>query len=96
MEIITSETDLTESDLDDNGTPAGQAFEWMDGMDVETDPCTYPTVTSRFSAALFFYALAGESWTRSDGWLSSLPECEWYQVSCDDGDGQVTGITLRK
>ena len=96
MEIITSETDLEESDLDDDNTAVGQAFEWLDGFDQDTDPCTYPTVVPRFSMAVFFYSTGGESWTRRDGWLSPTPECDWYQVSCDDDDGLVTGITLSK
>lgn len=94
MEVITNETNLQESDLDDNSTPTGQAFEWLDGFDEDTDPCTYPTVVSRFAMAVFFFATGGESWKDRTGWLSPQPECEWYQVSCDDDDGLVTGIAL--
>jgi len=92
-ELFSEVTDLEL--LDDDDTPQGQAFEWIDGFDT-VDPCTYPTVTDRFALVTFFYSTGGESWSNRTGWLSGAPECEWHGISCDDDDGRVTGLYLSK
>lgn len=94
LEVLSPVTDtglLTGGD----STPQGQAFEWLDGMDTSTDPCTYATLTQRYSLAVFFYATGGAGWTTRTGWLSPAAECSWYNVDCDNED-LVSGIRLRK
>ena len=65
-------------------TPQGEAFEWLDTVDTGTDVCTYPTTKQRYSLAVLYYATNGTFWNQQTGWLSGLPECTWFQVTCDE------------
>ena len=43
----------------------------------------------------FYYATNGANWTENAEWLSTLGECLWFGVFCEDGV-RVTNVTLRK
>lgn len=79
----------------DPATPQGKAFEWLVTADLETDVCTYATLESRYSMATLYYSTDGDNWTSSTNWISSLSECNWEFVLCDD-DEQVTHLSLGK
>jgi hypothetical protein len=82
-----------ESTLLNGETPQGQAFEWLDGMDTETDPCSYPTLEQRYALATMYYSTNGDDWRNNQEWLSAAPECDWYKITCNE-DGQVVAINL--
>jgi hypothetical protein len=88
---------LPVSDLDailDASTPQGEAFSFILGdATVIDDVCAYPTIEQRFGLATFYFSTNGANWTNSSNWISELPECQWFGVSCEDGF-IATNITL--
>jgi hypothetical protein len=70
--------------LQDNDTPQGKAFDHMLTEDslFRANPCI-STLEQRFALTTLYFATKGESWTRSDSWISDEHECEWFGVSCD-------------
>ena len=80
----------------DPATPQGEAFQWFDesgGVDV----CTYPTAQQRYALAVLYFSTNGDGWTDNTGWLSGLPECGWFGVTCDAAFIEfVTALDLRK
>ena len=34
------------------------------------------------------------SWRKADGWLSSLPCCDWFGVTCAEGSGELVKLRL--
>ena len=71
-----------------NKPPAMRAMSWIlfgDDHDSEDDPL------SRFSLAVLYYAMNGEGWSYSDGWLSNQEVC-----SSTEGAGNWFGITCRR
>lgn len=90
--------------------PYTRAMNWItseDGLYVAPE---YPLLTQRFVAAYIYFATSRVhgAWkdcvtrpqecnpNREDGedWLSSVSECEWLGVFCDD-DGYITVLSLR-
>jgi hypothetical protein len=91
LQSVTSEDLLLNRSL-----PQGQAFLWLLDTDITTDPCIYPSVKQRYSVAVIYFALGGNNgagWIESTGWLSSMEECDWARVNCDEKGG-VTGLQL--
>jgi hypothetical protein len=70
--------------LQDSDTPQGKAFDHMVTEDrlFRANPCI-STLEQRFALTTLYFATKGESWTRSDSWISDEHECEWFGVSCD-------------
>jgi hypothetical protein len=83
-----------ESTLLNPQTPQGQAFEWLDGMDTGTDPCSYTTLQQRYALATMYYSTNGDGWRNNEEWLSAAPECDWYQITCTQDTGEVIAINL--
>eukprot|EP00980_Cylindrotheca_fusiformis_P025242 scaffold13311_cov161-Cylindrotheca_fusiformis.AAC.8 len=66
------------------GTPQNQARSWIDDSD-EALICADQSdmIEQRYRAAVIYYALEGDSWTTSTGWLDGSSECEWFGVECE-------------
>ena len=73
-----------------SATPPELALQWL----VEDDPLQFSVDTSaeqfrlgqRFALLVIWFALSGESWDVSTGWLTNSDECQWYGVSCAETD----------
>lgn len=86
-----------ESILVDSSTPQGQAFGFLANDDPGLqDPCSSSTIEQRYGLATFYYALEGENWFETDGWLSGSSECEWLGVECGDNSNMIQFLRLRK
>jgi len=66
-------------------------------------PPSLPSVPNQERQVLMelFTVTAGQSWTKRDGWGTSLPVCDWHGVSCDfvEGDANrpvVAGLSLAR
>jgi len=86
---------FNETLLMDPATSQGSAFSWLNGSDVETTNCLYPTVVQRYALATFYFATEGDSWTDYEGWLSADDECTWKGIDCGDGE-EVSTIDLNR
>ena len=54
-----------------------------------THPCT-PNPSARTMSGT-----GGDvSWRKADGWLSSLPCCDWFGVTCAEGSGELVKLRL--
>jgi len=51
-----------------------------------------PEQDERQALVALYQATNGESWSKSDGWLSDQPICTWYGVTCIEG--WVVGLDL--
>jgi hypothetical protein len=87
-----------ESLLTDPSTPQGKAFEYMATTDPHlSDPCASTTLQQRFGLTTMYYALGGEEWKDSQGWLGEEHECLWFGIECTGGNpGVATMVTLGK
>ena len=69
---------------------------WLGGY-VNQPPPPLPGKTSsetdRQALIALYNATGGETWNRSDNWLSELPTSEWYGVDTD-ADGRVIDLRL--
>ena len=74
-------------------TPQGQAYRWLLNDDpLQIDPCTYPTVEQRYALATFFFSTGGDNWIVNSAWMSVAGECDWFGITC--ADGQATAIEM--
>jgi Leucine-rich repeat (LRR) protein len=82
-------SEKSRQELERSGSPQSQAINWLF---TESDFLGYPQEkrVQRYVLATLYYATAGESWAKSEKWLSQADECTWYwsgqpesQV-CDD------------
>jgi hypothetical protein len=79
--------------LSDPSTPQGMAYRWILNDDpLQIDPCTYPTVQSRYALATFYFSTGGDNWIVNTGWLSVAGECDSFGITCVDG--KITSITM--
>ena len=88
---------LTVSDadaLDDEDSPQGQAFKWVD-LEDPIIPQLVPGTSSnraaagddaqiiqRYTLAVMYFSLNGASWINNTGWLGGTTECDWYGIKC--------------
>ena len=84
--------------LNDPTSPQGMAFDFLANDDPYlSDPCVSSTVEQRFGLTTFYYALGGDGWNNSQGWLGQDPECLWFGINCLGGNPNiVTNVTLRE
>lgn len=50
------------------------------------------TQVQRFLLVFLYLSWNGDNWRRNEGWLSSIPECSWFGITCDGKS--VTSIDL--
>lgn len=82
--------------LNDPTSPQGMAFDYLANEDpFLADPCTASTVEQRYGLTTFYYALGGDGWNNSQGWLGQDQECLWFGIYCLGGNPNiVTNVTL--
>jgi hypothetical protein len=94
--VVEAAPDALES-LGENSSSQFQALAWLVG-DLQQRPLTDNRILQRWVLAVFFFSMKGPEWSRSDGWMTTLDECEWFTTSMDDicdDDGLITRIDLR-
>ncbi|GEM_PF-6380894 len=57
-----------------------------------TTTTTVPALTEREILEALYNATDGDNWNTNTGWLSAGDACDWYGITCVNGD--VTGISL--
>jgi hypothetical protein len=84
--------------LNDPSSPQGMAFDYLANQDPSlSDPCASSTIEQRYGLTTFYYALGGDGWNNSQGWLGQDQECLWFGINCLGGNPNiVTNVTLRK
>ncbi len=74
--------------LGDSQSPQNLAFLWLIGDLQGSMETSEERVLQRWTLALLFYSLEGESWVNSDGWLTANDLCLWFTTSnesiCDE------------
>ena len=75
--------------------PQGEAFRWLDEVDLGTDVCAYSTLEQRYSLAVLYYSTRGSSWMEQAGWITADPECSWFNITCNAAS-DVVAIKLRE
>jgi Leucine-rich repeat (LRR) protein len=51
--------------------------------------------SERAALVALYNATEGASWTTNTGWLGAAgTECEWYGITCDEGDNHVTRLDM--
>ena len=98
-QLIISNFDGTADALSDPSTPQYQALQWVTDRKIEDTVAVYTDarVLQQYSLATLYYSTNGESaWNRSDGWLSTTTECEWYGVECsqEEGGSEDSGLVV--
>jgi hypothetical protein len=76
--------------FDQDSSPQQKAYQWLLTFDEVTQFSADMTddqvevMKTRYILAVFYYALQGDKWFKSNGWLGSdLNHCEWEFISCD-------------
>jgi len=83
--------------LVDPSTPQGMAIDWITLDDpLKIDPCVYPTLEQRYGLATIYFATGGANWINNNEWLSAMPECQWFGITCDAKNVTVDKINLNK
>jgi hypothetical protein len=93
LDILPEFAVALEGKLDDNTAEAiVRAASWV----VHEDPLNIPEqLVDRFALATIFYANGGDSWTKSNGWLSNKSICDgWYGISCYFSSEKIEEIDL--
>jgi len=68
---------------------------WLNDLDRLNESELESTVlVQRYFLALLYYTTGGPSWLNNRNWMSILPECEWYGVSCDSYNRIISKIDL--
>jgi hypothetical protein len=102
-QLILSKFAGTEDALSDQASPQSRALQWVTDRRIENeaDYSTDARVLQQYSLATLYYSTNGESaWNKSDGWLNTTSECEWYGVECSqeeggsEDSGMVVGLNL--
>jgi hypothetical protein len=84
----------------DISSPQSAALSWvaddpsskMDSESISAGGPEYEKLLTRYSLAVFYFGLDGNSWFSNEGWLSTQDdECSWEYISCD-GEGSVISI----
>ncbi len=85
------------SDLSNPLSAQSRAKEWLLNQDLNTNGCDGGTaISQRYGLAMFYYSTNGQSWKKSDNWLTpSSHECDWFGIVCA-GNKTVEVINLRK
>ena len=85
------------SDLSNPLSAQSKAKEWLLSEDLNTNGCDGGTALSqRYGLAMFYFSTNGQSWNKTDNWLtSSSHECDWFGIDCE-GNNFVEDINLRK
>jgi hypothetical protein len=92
--------------LYDPDTPQYAAYDWLQNKDpakLDLDNVSEQTLSQRYVAALFYFALGGENWVDKYGFLGASDVCEWNNGSprskmgivCDNA-GIVEGSRVTK
>lgn len=83
------------SDLSNPLSAQSRAKEWLLNQDLNTNGCDGGTAIShRYGLAMFYYSTNGQSWKKSDNWLTpSSHECDWFGIVCA-GNKTVEVINL--
>jgi len=98
-EYLTLLTEVSSVDggaaLQEEGSPQRLALEWIATDDIShaASPDN-DTIYSRYALATFYYAMDGENWEESDGWLSNQPLCDWNFVEAECEGGLVYGFGI--
>jgi len=90
---------LTISDADalnNEDSPQGKAYDWVNFGD-PIDPQLRPgkdddQIIQRYTLGVLYFAINGDNWYDSTGWLGGTSECEWNGVRCSSS--VVTATTL--
>jgi hypothetical protein len=84
-----------EAQVKNKTTPQNAAAKWIVDVDAMQLDATSPHLEQRYVIALLYYALGGEYWDNSTGYLTPANECLWYGIRCTYGSsGNVTYIQL--
>jgi hypothetical protein len=91
---------LTISDADalnNEDSSQGKAYDWVNFGD-PIYPQLQPgedddQIIQRYTLGVLYFAMNGDNWYDSTGWLGDKNECEWYAVTCSPSS-VVTATTL--
>lgn len=75
--------------LDDIGSPAFQAIEWMMRTDEGTETSS-DILKERFIVSLLYFATSGDKWKQKTNFLSGKSICSWHTTV--EKDGLANGI----
>jgi len=100
------------TDINTTGTAQNLAFDWLVNDDLaQVCPEDMLDVVQRYVMAVLYYSLNGPAWDEcnapSNGgttvnpcpgirYLSPSNVCLWYNVTCDEPNGNIIEITLGK
>jgi hypothetical protein len=85
MQSFIHEVYPTFNDSINSCSPHNQALVWLASGDGYTDPSTDESqLRQRYSLAVVFSLWNGLAWKRSDEWLSSISECSWFGIVCNN------------
>jgi hypothetical protein len=93
------------TDLNKTGSPQNQAWLWLVSDDKTTAFSNNMTqyevrrMLARYILAVFYFALSGDQWKSSSGWLDAVvDECAWEFVTCNETSDEVfviqTNLTI--
>lgn len=75
-------------------TPQGRALTFMETDPLQPNVCIYP-IDQRYGLATMYFSTTGANWINQQNWLSATSECNWFGITCLDGN-LATNITLSK
>jgi hypothetical protein len=80
------------------GTAQFSAYQWLQST-ANSAILDDRRLVQRYALATFYYAMGGDGWQLSPGWLSESNECEWYSTQqgsqvCDSNNN-IIEINLR-
>ena len=80
----------------DPSSPQYKAAWWLatsDGLVLDFETTAFDEIAQRYTMATLFYALDGENWEERNGYVTSLPTCQWGRTFCNE-EGLVTKLDL--
>lgn len=106
--ILTSVALLEGEEFKNPDSYQSKALAWLEGdLSRDADSFTDDEIIQRYAVACIWFATNGVSnfyasdeeiengWENNDNWMSSLTECTWYGMTCDDSN-RVNATDLRQ
>jgi Leucine rich repeat len=75
-----------------------RALDWVANQDplvICPTPSNTDRLVQRFLLGLLYLQLSGPSWNDQSGWMTGMPECDWYGIECDAAL-QVIRVSLKR
>jgi hypothetical protein len=80
MPLLTNES---LSALENIDSPQSLALGWL-SRSLNFQELSFRQKVQRYAMATIYYATGGPSWTNAESWLTTEPECTWFQGSIGD------------